>query len=181
VSNVVILVGVSGSGKSTLAKQIMETTQDEPTIICSTDKFIDEEAKERKISYQEMIAEMQDSNTFGIITGKFYDEIEDAVKKNYNIIIDRTNLSKGGRIALLKKLQEMHETHDKKMDSMAVALDIPREEVDERLTTRIEEGGKAMSSSVIDNQFNNLQFPVKEEGFSEVRIYAFNGKGGEIT
>ena len=47
-SDIAIMIGVSGSGKSYKAKEVqrraLELGVDEPTVICSTDKFIEQEA-----------------------------------------------------------------------------------------------------------------------------------------
>jgi predicted kinase len=172
-SSIVVLIGVSGSGKSTLAKRSKERAESDPvkTIICSTDSFIDEEAEKLGKTYQEMMKQLQETKTFGTLTGRFYDEIEDGIKKDYNIIIDRTNLSRGGRMALLEKLKEMHKKHDKTMESMAVCLKLTREQLDRFLSKRIEEGGKTIPSEILENQMKNLEIPVKEEGFDRVEVY----------
>ena len=171
-SNIVVLIGVSGSGKSTLATRVKGMTEDVKSVICSTDKFIEEEASSMGITYKEMMDIIQKDNRFGELTGKFYDEIEDCIKNDYNIVIDRTNLTSGGRKALIEKLKSMHEKHDKEeMEVMAVCLNLTRDELDSRIAKRKEETGKTIPDEVLAIQLKSFQIPNKEEGFDQVEVY----------
>ena len=170
-SNVVMLIGVSGSGKSTLAKQVKTTTEDTTSVICSTDKFIEEEALSMGITYQEMMDKIQKDDRFRELTGKFYDEIEDCVKNDYNIVIDRTNLTSGGRKALIEKLKTMHEKHGKDMEVMALCLNLTEVELGTRIAKRKEETGKTIPDHVLKTQLERLELPDKEEGFDYVEVY----------
>ena len=83
-SNICILIGVSGTGKTTVAQQIAEVDG----VLCSTDKFIEEEAKKLGISYQKCMDNIQKEGRFKDLTTKFYDEIDESIKLDKNIIID---------------------------------------------------------------------------------------------
>jgi len=161
----IILVGVSGSGKSTLAKK-----QYPNAVICSTDKFIEDMAEKQGISYQEMMKQIQEQKKFGEITGKFYNEINDSIKKGDDVIIDRTNLTKGGRTALLEKLKTMYSENKKTMNPVAICMNLPPEEVNKRLKKREQETGKTIPPEVIEGQMSKLEIPTKDEGFAEIKV-----------
>jgi len=177
-SDVIVMIGVSGSGKSHKAKECQRRSSEigkfvgeyGPLTICNTDKFIEREAKENGITYQECMSNIQEQGRFKEITGKFYDEIEECIKNDINIIIDRTNLSKGGRIALVEKLTGIHNKYGKHMNVDAICLVIPRELIDERLRQREDRGEKKMDPKIIDQQLERLEIPAKDEGFGHVSI-----------
>ena len=173
-SDIAIMIGVSGSGKSYKAKEVqrraLEFGVDEPTVICSTDKFIEREAKEKGITYQECMNMIQEEKRFGEITGKFYDEIEECIRNDVNMVIDRTNLTKGGRIALITKLNEIHKKYGKTMQSMAMCLSVKRELINMRLKEREDRGEKKMDPKIIDQQIQRLELPTKDEGFDRVSV-----------
>ena len=173
-SDIAIMIGVSGSGKSYKAKEVqrraLELGINEPTVICSTDKFIEREAKEKGITYQECMDMIQEEKRFGEITGKFYNEIEECIRNDVNVVIDRTNLTKGGRIALMIKLSEIHKKYGKTMQSMAMCLSVKRELINMRLKEREDRGEKKMDPKIIDQQIQRLELPTKDEGFDRVSV-----------
>ena len=181
ISHVVILVGVSGTGKTTVAKQITEEEHERDNcscntaIICSTDKFIDEEAKKLGIPYQKCMENIQKEGRFKEITGKFYDEIEESIKADKHIIIDRTNLTKGSRKALLGKLSDIHKKYDKNMEVMAVCFNLTRKQIDDHLSIRELETGKTIPSDVVDKQLESFEVATKDEGFDFVQYMELTG------
>ena len=97
---ITILVGSSGSGKSTHAKTLNQ-------VICSTDKYVEEQANALGISYDNSFNMSQSTGIFKRFTKYFYDEIEYCIKNNIDFVIDRTNLGSEIRCNLILKLRKM--------------------------------------------------------------------------
>ena len=95
-----ILVGSSGSGKSTHAKTLGQ-------VICSTDKYVEEQASILGISYDNSFKISQSTGIFKRFTKYFYEDIEYCIRNDKNFVIDRTNLGSKIRCSLILKLREM--------------------------------------------------------------------------
>jgi predicted kinase len=153
-----ILIGVSGSGKSTV---INNKFKDE--YVCSTDKYVENFAKERELNYSDAFDKIQEDNLFKDFTRLFYIDIETCIKNDVNFVIDRTNLTIGSRKALINTLNEFAEKYDKEIKINGLFFDIPKNVVKERLENRFKETGKSIPEDVIDNQFKVFEKPTSEE------------------
>ena len=99
-----ILVGSSGSGKSTHAKTLNQ-------IVCSTDKYEEEQASILGISYDNSFQISKSTGIFKRFTKYFYEDIEYCIKNNIDFVIDRTNLNSEIRCSLILKLRKMARMH----------------------------------------------------------------------
>jgi len=71
---ITILVGSSGSGKSTHAKTLGQ-------VICSTDKYVEEQASILGVSYDKAFKMSQSAGIFKKFTKYFYEDIKSLIDK----------------------------------------------------------------------------------------------------
>ena len=95
-----ILVGSSGSGKSTHAKTLGK-------VICSTDKYVEEQASILGVSYDNAFKVSQSTGIFKKFTKYFYEDMEYCIRNDRDFVIDRTNLGSEMRFSLILKLRKM--------------------------------------------------------------------------
>jgi len=104
-----ILVGSSGSGKSTHAQTLGQ-------VICSTDKYVEEQARILGVSYDNAFQISQSIGIFKKFTKYFYEDIEYCIRNNKNFVIDRTNLGSEMRCSLISKLRVMEKYFGKRTE-----------------------------------------------------------------
>ncbi len=155
---ITILVGSSGSGKSTHAKTLNQ-------VICSTDKYVEEQANTLGISYDNSFNMSQSSGIFKKFTKYFYDEIEYCIKNNIDFVIDRTNLGSEIRCSLILKLRKMAKIYGKKITIKGVYFIIPENVIWQRLEHRKVIENKSIPSMLILEQIEKYEMPTIEEGF----------------
>ena len=147
----IMLVGPPGSGKSTW----VEKQNPINTIILSTDSTIDMVARERGLTYNDVF---QDNMKFAEEVLKA--RLNIAIRSGSNIIWDQTNLTVKSRA---KKLAQIPADYEK----LAVAFELPREELYRRCAQRPE---KTIPNHVLDMMIGSYQRPTIEEGFDRVQI-----------
>ena len=187
---VLILAGVSGCGKSTFTNSGaldcdgLHCTRVPFTYgvkkpyklgICSTDSYLVDYANDNNLSYQEAYNEIQEKGLFRNATAKFYSDIEDNIKKDFSFVIDRTNLTSGGRKHLIENLRNTAKAIGKSLYIVTLYFDIPIETIKERLKKRESETGKTIPEDVILQQINSLENVKHEEGHDELRIIKSDG------
>ena len=153
-----ILVGLSGSGKSTHAKTLNQ-------IICSTDKYVEEQANTLGISYDNSFKMSQSTGIFKRFTNYFYKEIEYCIKNDTNFVIDRTNLSSEMRCSLISKLRGMARKYGKTIIIKGVYFVTPKNVIWQRLEHRKNIENKSISVMLIEEQIKKYELPTIEEGF----------------
>ena len=153
-----ILVGLSGSGKSTHAKTLNQ-------MICSTDKYVEEQANTLGISYDNSFKMSQSTDIFKKFTNYFYKEIEYCIKNNTNFVIDRTNLGSKIRFNLILKLRKMARKYGKTITIKCVYFVIPEKVIWQRLEHRKNIENKSISLMLIKEQIEKYELPTTEEGF----------------
>ncbi|PBO84120.1 MAG: hypothetical protein COA77_11190 [Thaumarchaeota archaeon] len=153
-----ILVGSSASGKSTHAKTLNH-------VICSTDKYVEEQANTLGISYDNSFNMSQSTGVFKRFTKYFYDDIEYCIKNNINFVIDRTNLDSEIRRSLILKLRKMAKRYGKKIIIKGVYFVIPENVIWQRLKHRKVLENKSIPSMIIREQIEKYELPTVEEGF----------------
>ena len=155
---ITILVGSSGSGKSTHAKTLNQ-------VICSTDKYVEEQANTLGISYDNSFNMSRSTGIFKRFTKYFYDDIEYCIKNNINFVIDRTNLDSEIRRSLILKLRKMAKRYGKKIIIKGVYFVIPENVIWQRLKHRKVLENKSIPSMIIREQIEKYELPTVEEGF----------------
>ena len=155
---ITILVGSSGSGKSTHAKTLGQ-------IICSTDKYVEEQANILGISYDNAFKISQSTGIFKKFTKYFYEDIKSCIKNNKNFVIDRTNLSSEMRCSLISKLREMAGKYGKKIKIKGVYFVIQENAILQRLEHRRVIESKSIPTMLIEEQIEKYELPTIEEGF----------------
>ncbi|MCF6253750.1 MAG: ATP-binding protein [Thiomicrorhabdus sp.] len=155
---ITILVGSSGSGKSTHAKTLNQ-------VICSTDKYVEEQANALGISYDNSFNMSKSTGIFKKFTKYFYDDMERCIKNNINFVIDRTNLGSEIRCNLILKLKKMARSYGKTIIIKGVYFVIPENVIWQRLEHRKVLENKSIPSMLILEQIEKYELPTIDEGF----------------
>jgi len=148
-----MLVGLPASGKSTwVEKQKFDST----VAIVSTDKHIDNYAKNLNKTYNEVFAEY-----YNIAKNLMDAEIASAVNDQKHIVWDQTNINKASRALKLKQIPDNYL-------KIAIVFDLPQEkEHNRRLKSR---KGKIISQRVISQMKDGYEKPELLEGFDSIRF-----------
>jgi tRNA uridine 5-carbamoylmethylation protein Kti12 len=152
------MIGVSGCGKSTYANKLRQ-------VICSTDRFIDTYAKVTGVDYKESFDNIQFLGLFGELNGRFNDDINCAILDNVDFIIDRTNLTIGGRKQLISRVRSIAEKYGRTIIIRGVSFNIDRKTILDRLIQREKQDGKIIPQDIMNKQFESYQTPTINEGF----------------
>jgi len=153
----IVLAGLSGSGKSTISKALLKKT-DKIYVIASTDDMIDEAAQQRGLTYSEAFKFL----SFKDMNKTFKFKIREAASKGLNLIIDRTNKSVKARQSLLSLTAAGNYT------CVCVNVNLPLEQLHERLQKRGESTGKWITRDILAGQIKDWQTPSKSEGFDVI-------------
>ena len=153
-----ILVGSSGSGKSTHAKTLGQ-------VICSTDKYVEEQASILGISYDNAFQMSQSIGIFKKFTKYFYKDIEYCIRNNKDFVIDRTNLGSEMRCSLIKKLRKMAKKYGKTIIIKGVYFVTPENVIWQRLEHRKIIENKSVPAMLVEEQIKKYELPTIEEGF----------------
>ncbi len=153
-----ILVGSSGSGKSTYAKILGK-------VICSTDKYVEEQARILGVSYDNAFQISQSISIFKKFTKYFYEDIEYCIKNNKDFVIDRTNLGSEMRCSLISKLREMARKYGKTIIIKGVYFVTPENVIWQRLEHRKIIENKSIPKMLVEEQIEKYELPTIDEGF----------------
>lgn len=147
-----MLVGVPGVGKSTwLATRMFDYNK---TVIASTDSYIEKKAEEAGQSYNTMFNDLiKDATT------DMNEKITNAIKNNFDIVWDQTNVSASSR---KKKLARIPKSYKK----IAVVFTPP--DADEHARRLANRPGKTISPTVMSDMISKFQIPTVDEGFDEI-------------
>ena len=160
--NVTVMAGVSGSGKSTYVNNLNKP-------VCSTDKFIDDHAREHGVNYSDSFEMIQHQQLFGTITGMFYSEMIEHIKNGIDFIVDRTNLTSGSRQALTNFIRTTAASFDHEVVIKCAYMSIDEKQLLEILEKRNQETGKKIPLNVIRNQIQAWEVPSTiKDGFDVV-------------
>ena len=155
---ITILVGSSGSGKSTHAKTLDQ-------VICSTDKYVEEQASILGVSYDNAFKISQSTGIFKKFTKYFYEDIEYCIKNNKDFVIDRTNLGSEMRRSLISKLREQAKKYGKTIIIKGVYFVTPQNIICQRLEHRMVIESKSIPAMLVKEQIEKYELPTIEEGF----------------
>lgn len=147
-----MLIGVPGAGKSTwLATQMFDYNK---TVIASSDNYIEKKAEEVGQTYNTVFKDViKDA------TKDMNEKISFAIKNNFDIVWDQTNVTADSR---KKKLARIPKSYKK----IAVVFKIPdAEEHARRLSSR---PGKNIPPDVVSDMISKFQMPTIGEGFDEI-------------
>jgi predicted kinase len=146
-----MLVGPPASGKSTWRAQHMAATP-RPTIIISSDDYIDALAATLETTYAEAFKQADMKEIERVIRNQF----EEAIKRGDNIIVDRTNMRVKSR---RKFLSSVPKTYRK----IAVVFSVSRDLLDRRLADRAAATGKNIPKDVVDGMIKSYEEPTSSE------------------
>jgi len=153
-----ILVGSSGSGKSTHAKTLGQ-------VICSTDRYVEEQASILGVSYDNAFQLSQSIGIFKKFTKYFYEDIEYCIRNDKDFVIDRTNLGSEMRCNLISKLREMARKYGKTIIIKGVYFVTPKNVIWQRLEHRKDIENKSIPVMLVEEQIEKYELPTIEEGF----------------
>ena len=158
---ITILIGSSGSGKSTHAKTLNQ-------VICSTDKYVDEQASTLGVSYDNAFNISQSTGIFKRFTKYFYQDIKYCIKNDIDFVIDRTNLISEMRSSLILKLRNMAKKYGKTIIIKGVYFVIPENVIWQRLEHRKVMESKSIPVMLFEEQIEKYELPTIEEGFDNL-------------
>jgi len=158
---ITILVGSSGSGKSTHAKTLNQ-------VICSTDKYVDEQASTLGVSYDNAFKISQSTGIFKRFTKYFYEDIEYCIRNNTDFVIDRTNLGSEMRSSLILKLRNMAKKYGKTIIIKGVYFVVSENVIWQRLEHRKVMESKSIPEILVEEQIEKYELPTIEEGFDHL-------------
>ena len=160
--NITVMAGVSGCGKSTYTNNMNEP-------VCSTDKFIDDHAKEHGVNYSDSFAMIQNQQLFSTITEMFYSEMIEHIKNGIDFVVDRTNLTRGSRKALTDFIRATAASFGQNVVIKCAYISIDEKQLLERLEKRNLETGKKIPLNVIYSQIHAWEIPsTTDDGFDIV-------------
>ena len=160
--NITVMAGVSGCGKSTYTNSMNEP-------VCSTDKFIDDHAKEHGVNYSDSFVMIQNQHLFSTITEMFYSEMIEHIKNGIDFVVDRTNLTRGSRKALTDFIRATAASFGQNVVIKCTYISIDEEQLLDRLEKRNLDTGKKIPLNVIYNQIYVWEIPsATDDGFDIV-------------
>lgn len=161
-----MLIGVPGSGKSTWIKNSYAAKN---AMIASTDNLIELAATVNGKTYDEVF-----KSVIASAEKTMYELVFSAVKDDYDIIWDQTNLNRKTRA---KKLIMIPDRYVK----VAIYFDTPEDKVlQDRLANR---PGKTIPYHVMKSMLSSIEYPQHDEGFDVIwnakdyveRVKSFEG------
>lgn len=157
-----MMIGPPGAGKSTWITRLLARTS-VPKVVISTDHWIDCLAYSAWLDYSAAFGKVD----FKAIEAAAFREFEEAVAARSDIVVDRTNMTRGSRARWLNRVPKG--TYYR----IGVVFMPCRVILDERLESRAVETGKRIPPNVIDDMIAKYQPPIMGE-FDAVQ------RGGEI-
>jgi len=149
-----ILVGVPAAGKSTwISNQPLK----DDTYIASTDRVIEETAREYGMTYNEAFKDL-----IGFAETVMWRHIDRAVLFGHDIVIDRTNMSIKSR----KRFIDFLKPYGYKFNAVVFPNPDPVE-WERRLNNR---PGKTIPENIICNMVSSFRMPTREEGFADIVV-----------
>ena len=151
---VYFLCGVPYSGKTTFAENHFENCQH-----LSRDHIIQKIATMCSQSYMEVYEDLKLFSETQVVR-----EIQQAIKRNRDIVLDECNIS----VAIRKKRLDLFNNSYRKI--IYVFPNPDQATLEARQRTR----GKYIPDDVVTGMIANFQMPTLEEGFDEIRPYYGN-------
>ena len=146
------MVGLPGCGKSTYATNHLS---DHDVVYLSTDAIIEAKAAAIGKTYDECFKDFIDEATI-----EFFNRLDDAIRNDLDIIVDRTNLSVKSRRKILARFPK---DYSKSAHVICCSREIQAK--------RLDRPGKSIPAHVIEDMRKNFEFPQISEGFEVIYIY----------
>lgn len=147
---VVFMVGPPASGKSHAAKSVESLGYK----LLGIDVNLERVAQEKGLTYSDVWRD-----NVGECEKQFNQDLDEAIRNNLNIVIDKTNMSKKNRNKLLNRLRGYVK--------VAIVMATPLEVILERNKNRV---GKSVPESVIKQMILNFTLPNRHD-FDSVMFY----------
>ena len=144
--NFIMLVGLQGSGKSSYASYLADKVYFN-SVIHSSDSI-------RKELFGDESIQDDNDRVFSEMSKRTIRDL----KAGKNVIYDATNIRRKSRVALLRTLPDCHK--------VAIVVATPFDTCVERCRSR----ERVVEESVIARTRYSFNFPLKSEGFSEIKI-----------
>lgn len=159
-----VMVGLPGLGKATLIEGMYKLD----TFIYSTDHYIENIAKMRGLTYDDVFSE-----TIKEATEMCNDGLDSAIADGLDIVWDQTNLGIGKRRKIINRMKQAG------YQVRCVCIVPPEEghfsdlkDWKYRLSNR---PGKTIPDHVLSNMYKSFVMPTIEEGFDMITFYNMHG------
>lgn len=157
----IIMVGLPATGKTTMRNSLDLTGFH----IASSDDIIENIARENGKTYDDVFKDnIKTANRdFNIGLSKAYQE-------NKDVFIDRTNLNKKGRAAVIDGIPPHY-----RVEVIQIAKPNTKEQISEWVRRLKSREGKTIPSNVIENMFANYQDVTMDEGVDKITVVDMYG------
>ena len=142
------LIGLPASGKTTYRLKLPQ----DRLVTISSDDLIDQWAREHGVTYTEAFRAINLRD----VERQMMAALDAAVLAEQSVVIDRTNMSRKSRAKLLGRLPQHYQR-------IAVAFEVPRDELERRLAARAETTGKYIPPYVIETMLEQYEPPTHDE------------------
>jgi predicted kinase len=158
-----IMVGLPGSGKSTILNDgdfllSQFGMQFNPTMILSSDDYIEARAKEEGKTYTEVF-EKYVKDAEGVIKEK----LKESIDNGYNIIWDQTNLRSKKRKMIMDSIPNDYR-------KVIVEFEVPFDVIVNRVKVRGDATGKHIGYGILKSMWDSRERVSPDEGFDEIVI-----------
>lgn len=165
-----VMVGLPGLGKSTLVNSEISVYDriEMPVFVYSTDHYIENIAKMRGLTYDDVFAE-----TIKEATQMCNDGLDSAIADGIDIVWDQTNLGAGKRRKIINRMKQAGYQVRCECIVPPEAGWIDDQKVwAQRLANR---QGKTIPQNILTNMIESFTMPTIEEGFDMITFYNMHG------
>jgi predicted ABC-type ATPase len=165
-----VMVGLPGLGKSTLVNSEISVYDriEMPVFVYSTDHYIENIAKMRGLTYDDVFAE-----TIKEATQMCNDGLDSAIADEIDIVWDQTNLGAGKRRKIINRMKQAGYQVRCECIVPPEAGWIDDQKVwAQRLANR---QGKTIPQNILTNMIESFTMPTIEEGFDMITFYNMHG------
>jgi len=154
--NAVILIGPPAVGKTSLLKTYA-TFEINEMVSVSVDEFIEDVAKREGKTYGEVWADNVKE-----CSRLFNEKLDENIKAKNNLAIDRTNMTRKGRVKLVGRLRRGGYNN-----IIFIDMSADKEILVQRLKERGMETGKTIPPKVLDDMLRNYKDPLDKNDLGE--------------
>jgi tRNA uridine 5-carbamoylmethylation protein Kti12 len=165
-----VMVGLPGLGKSTIANFGLGVYDriEMPVFVYSTDHYIENIAKMRGLTYDDVFAE-----TIKEATEMCNDGLDSAIADGLDIVWDQTNLGVGKRRKIINRMKQAG--YQVRCDCIVPPEEGHFSDLKDWKYRLANRPGKTIPDEVLSNMYKSFVMPTIEEGFDMITFYNMHG------